>query len=126
MKSLKSIAVATTLVLFSLPSMASTPLIAGSKYSVQSNDRVINTVTFETREAAYAEGQHMLNVLETSKPAELHNMLRVMAWGPKEISSLRIQDNGYVTVDEMMGSDGNIEYRANVNVRYEHLRYDNN
>ncbi|PSU34246.1 DUF3316 domain-containing protein [Photobacterium lutimaris] len=126
MKLLKSIAVATTLVMFSLPSMASTSLLPGSKYSVQSNERVINTTTFETRDAAYAEGQHVLNVLETSKPEELHKMLRVMAWGPQEISSLRIQDNGYVTVDEMMSSDGNVEYRANVNVRYEHFRYDNN
>ncbi|MGR5062286.1 DUF3316 domain-containing protein [Photobacterium sp. DNB22_13_2] len=126
MKSLKTIAAATTLVLFSLPSMASTPLIAGSKYSVQSNERVITTETFDTRQDAYAEGLQVLNVLEESKPAELHKMLRVMAWGPKEISSLRIQDNGYVTVDEMMSSDGNVEYRANVNVRYEHFRYDNN
>ena len=125
MKVLKTIAAATTLVLFSIPVIASTSLIQNSNYSVQASDRTVTTQAFDTREEAYSEGLHVLNVLETSKPEELHKALRVMAWSPIEISSLRIEDNGYVTVKEMMSSDGNIEYRANINVRFKHLRHDN-
>ncbi|MCW8331385.1 DUF3316 domain-containing protein [Photobacterium sp. SDRW27] len=125
MKSLKSLLVVTSLVLFSVPSMA-TSLVPGSKYSVETNQRTLVTPANDSKENAYAEGQQMLNELQQSNPAELGNILKVIAFQPKERASLQIKDNSYVTVQESMNTAGEIEYHGLVNVQYEHLRYDNN
>jgi hypothetical protein len=125
MKSLKTLLVATSLVLFSVPSMAAS-LAPGSKYSVETNQRTLVTPASDNKESAYAEGQQMLNELQQSKPTELRSILKVIAFQPKELSSLQVNDNSYVTVQESMNTAGEIEYRGLVNVQYQHLRYDNN
>ncbi|WP_299017427.1 hypothetical protein [uncultured Photobacterium sp.] len=56
MKSVKSLLVVASLVVFSVPSMASA-LVAGCKYSVKSNIRTLVTQVNDSKESAYAEGQ---------------------------------------------------------------------
>ncbi|ELR66476.1 hypothetical protein C942_04174 [Photobacterium marinum] len=125
MKTVKSLLVAASLVAFSVPSMAST-LVAGSKYSVETNSRTLVTQVSDSKEGAYAAGQDMLNELQQSNPVELRSILKANTFQPKELASLQVKDNSYITVEESMNAAGNMEYRALVNVQYQHLRYDNN
>ena len=125
MKTVKSLLVAASLVVLSLPVTASS-LVPGSKYSVETNSRTLVSQENNSKEDAYATGKKMLDELKHSQPSELRSVLNVSTFQPKELASLQLKDNSYVTVEESMNTDGNIEYRALVNVQYQHLRYDNN
>ncbi|MGF1702309.1 DUF3316 domain-containing protein [Photobacterium makurazakiensis] len=123
MKSVKSLLVATSLVMFTLPAMA-TPLNAGGNYSIETNQRTLVTQAVESKEAAYAESLQLLNVAKQSSPSELRTLLKVSAFHPKELRSLSLMDGSYITVQEIMNEQGHIEYQGAVKVQYQHLSYD--
>ena len=86
----------------------------------------IMTDTATTRAAAYQAGADKLSSLKSSSPRQLSNELSLFS--PDIIErSVKLDSDGYVTVQERLGADGKVGYVGvvNVDVNYETHENDN-
>ena len=86
----------------------------------------LTTETATTRAAAYQAGSDKLSELKSSSPRELSNELGLFS--PDIIErSVKLESDGYVTIQERLGADGQLGYVGvvNVDVNYETNENDN-
>ena len=76
-----------------------------------------------TRAAAYQAGVDKLAVLKAASPIELSNELNIMSRHIDK-STVTLNDDAYVTVQERMGTAGEIVYIGVVNVGISYLEND--
>ncbi|WP_434355738.1 DUF3316 domain-containing protein [Parasalinivibrio latis] len=123
MKTLTKLVTAAVIALSSSAVMAKS-LPYGSSYTPVIESRAIQVTPADNKKDAFNRAIVQLQSLEAQSSSQLRKSLKV--WSPNYIKpySLHLKENGYVTVDERMNSNGNLEYVGVVNVRFHYLNRD--
>ncbi|MBV7299762.1 DUF3316 domain-containing protein [Enterovibrio paralichthyis] len=125
MKTLTHIAATAAIVLASTTAIAE-PLNSTAKFTSITETRSIEMPAAENKQDAYDWAYVQLQNLQSQTPEQLKKSLKV--WSPSNIksNSLHLKDQGFVTVEERMNNDGDLEYVGIANVRYHYLNREDN
>ena len=104
-----------TLLLSVIILSCSTASYAFTRENTQAS-QYINAGVSDSREAAYRQGQKLVNNLNSESPRKLKRTLGIYEYGLKT-NSLTV-DNSHIQVDEFSNAKGEVKYRAIVNVNY--------
>jgi len=108
-----------------LPTMiAASLLIASVSASAFNSSEMIETPVAPTKAAAFEQGASKLSSLKSSTPGQLNYRLGTYYGDIKE-DTLRINDGGFVTVQERAMTNGSIGYVGIVNVDVSFERNEN-
>ncbi|MDA0119740.1 DUF3316 domain-containing protein [Vibrio sp. T11.5] len=102
--------------------ITSTAAVAGG-YRMYSDTKTVNGESATSKEAAYAQGQDIINDIDSMSSRELTRHLSFKLWHPEVTRSLEIKDST-VTLTEKMGPDGQITYQPVVHVDYSYRAFD--
>lgn len=125
MKKSMTFILAATLSVVSAQSMANT-MNANGNYTVIEKHRTILTEATSSKTSAYQDALNILNNLLESSPLELKQELNVNTFTAHETNSINVKDGAYVTAQEYMSKDGQLQYKGVVNLDYQYLKRDNN
>lgn len=103
--------------------IAASLLIVSVSASAFTTSETIETPVAATKAAAYEQGVSKLSSLQSSTPGQLNYRLGTY-YGDIEENTLRLNDGGYVTVQERAMADGTIGYVGVVNVNVSYERHD--
>ena len=84
----------------------------------------LTTVAAATKAQAFQLGIDKLSQLASSSGQQLDRKLRVHS-GYADIDTLKVNDGGFVTIQERMSSRGQLEYVGIVNVDFSYTESDN-
>ncbi len=107
--------------------IAATLLLASASVSAEITKRsdsstfVMNSV--QTKQSAYQLGQSKLIELQTLSPRQLSRALQVHSV-TADVQTLKLNNGGYVTVQEKMDANGEIAYVGLVKVDFSYLEID--
>ncbi|PWQ92362.1 DUF3316 domain-containing protein [Leucothrix pacifica] len=104
--------------------IAASLLIVSVSASAFTTSETIETPVAATKAAAYEQGVSKLSSLQGSTPGQLNYRLGTYYGDIKE-DTLRINDGGFVTVQERAMTDGSIGYVGIVNVDVSFERNEN-
>ncbi|MFT6926984.1 MAG: hypothetical protein ACJAZP_002607 [Psychromonas sp.] len=116
MKSIKNVLLASAMVILSANAFAGTALYGN--YSEYHDSSIIKTQTVDTKSAAYSLALEKSDQLKSESGTELSNEFTLLLNSSKEKSSVTLDDNAYITVQESMTAQGDIVYTGMVNVNY--------
>ncbi|MUJ25641.1 DUF3316 domain-containing protein [Aliivibrio fischeri] len=125
MKSFKSLALTTLIIVASSSAMAN-PVITSGNYISKSNSSVIHTDSVSTKQAAYNQALTKLNQLDESTPKELKKALKVASFESTTTQSIGLDDDSYITVQETMNMQGQIQYTGLIHANYHYLERNSN
>ncbi|MCE7535895.1 DUF3316 domain-containing protein [Aliivibrio fischeri] len=127
MKSFKSLALTTLIIVASSSSSAmANPVITSGNYISKSNSAVIHTDSVSTKQAAYNQALTKLNQLDESTPKELKKALKVASFESTTTQSIGLDDDSYITVQETMNMQGQIQYTGLIHAKYHYLERNSN
>ena len=121
MKTVKSIVIATSIILTSASAVANAAQYSGSNSQASMDTVILNAAP--TKQAAYQLGLTKLAQLQTLSPQKLSLELHVH--GDVEGNTLHLNGGSYITVQERMDTAGSIGYIGIVNVGYHYLKRNN-
>ncbi|EIU6805774.1 MULTISPECIES: DUF3316 domain-containing protein [Vibrio] len=101
------------------------PLFAGGNYVSREEMKTISVTPMATSDEAYQQALSELNSLKTMSARELNKELNILTFNVKSRST-HLKDGGFVTVQERMNEDGQLEYLGKVNVKVHYAERDNN
>ena len=102
--------------------LASVNASAGSIVQ-RTETETLTTTAAATKAQAYQRGIEKLSQLTSSSGKQLDQKLRVHS-GYIDINTLKVNDGGFVTIQERMSSSGNLEYIGVVNVKFSYTDRD--
>ncbi|MFT6984373.1 MAG: hypothetical protein ACJAT7_000160 [Psychromonas sp.] len=114
MNTIKTFALVTSLVFASAGAVAQSGEYNGRDVR-QSHATIIYTEATQNKQESYLLGLDKLHTLESSTAKELKKQLNAAVWYQ---NSFHLKEGSYVTVQEKMNSEGEIEYVSAVNVIY--------
>ncbi|EHH1261919.1 DUF3316 domain-containing protein [Vibrio parahaemolyticus] len=103
----------------------SQPLFTGGNYVSREEMKNISVTPTATSDEAYQQALSELNSLKTMSARELNKELNILTFNVKSRST-HLKDGGFVTVQERMNEDGQLEYLGKVNVKVHYAERDNN
>ncbi|EHR6780292.1 DUF3316 domain-containing protein [Vibrio parahaemolyticus] len=103
----------------------SQPLFTGGNYVSREEMKTISVTPMATSDEAYQQALSELNSLKTMSARELNKELNILTFNVKSRST-HLKDGGFVTVQERMNEDGQLEYLGKVNVKVHYAERDNN
>ncbi|MDW3115636.1 DUF3316 domain-containing protein, partial [Vibrio sp. 1727] len=101
------------------------PLFTGGNYVSREEMKTISVTPMATSDEAYQQALSELNSLKTMSARELNKELNILTFNVKSRST-HLKDGGFVTVQERMNEDGQLEYLGKVNVKVHYAERDNN
>lgn len=101
------------------------PLFTGGNYVSRGEMKTISVTPTATSDEAYQQALSELNSLKTMSARELNKELNILTFNVKSRST-HLKDGGFVTVQERMNEDGQLEYLGKVNVKVHYAERDNN
>ncbi|WP_447034039.1 DUF3316 domain-containing protein [Vibrio parahaemolyticus] len=101
------------------------PLFTGGNYVSCEEMKTISVTPMATSDEAYQQALSELNSLKTMSARELNKELNILTFNVKSRST-HLKDGGFVTVQERMNEDGQLEYLGKVNVKVHYAERDNN
>ncbi|MBE5176478.1 DUF3316 domain-containing protein [Vibrio parahaemolyticus] len=101
------------------------PLFTGGNYVSREEMKTISVTPTATSDEAYQQALSELNSLKTMSARELNKELNILTFNVKS-RSMHLKDGGFVTVQERMNEDGQLEYLGKVNVKVHYAERDNN
>jgi hypothetical protein len=93
--------------------------LANPNHVVKERDIAITTQSTDSKESAYQNAQLKLIELKESSPKELKEQLNVFSAHYVE-DSVRLQEGAYITAQEYINEDGEVQYKGLVNASYEY------
>ncbi|WP_104040856.1 DUF3316 domain-containing protein [Vibrio hyugaensis] len=124
MKALKTALLVTTMAITSVSAFAQ-PTFTGGKYISREEMKTISVEPTATSDAAYQQALAELNSLKDMSSRELNKQLNLRAFDIAS-NSTHLQDGGFVTVQERMNEQGQLEYQGTVNVKVNYAQRDSN
>lgn len=124
MNVLKAALFATSMTLISASALAQ-PYFVGGNYVSREQVKVISVAPASSSEAAYQNALSELSSLIAMPASDLYKELRIQKYDV-DSRTTHIKDGGYVTVQERMNEDGQIEFLGNVNVTVHYAERDDN
>ncbi|WP_229608313.1 DUF3316 domain-containing protein [Vibrio parahaemolyticus] len=100
-------------------------LFTGGNYVSREETKAISVTPTATSDEAYQQALSELNSLKTMSARELNKELNILTFNVKSRST-HLKDGGFVTVQERMNEDGQLEYLGKVNVKVHYAERDNN
>ncbi|MCK6264497.1 DUF3316 domain-containing protein [Vibrio sp. ZSDE26] len=126
MKLIKTALMATSLTVLSANVFAGQYFSTSGNLVERSGTRTIQTEPVGTAQEAYKLGLEQLQSLNNSTPQELIRDLRIASIDIDR-RKVHLNENGYITVKELMNADGELLYKGQVNVSYHYAeRVSNN
>ncbi|GLR73932.1 DUF3316 domain-containing protein [Aliivibrio sifiae] len=119
MKSFKTLALSTIIILASSNAMAN-PIVTSGNYISKASHTILYTDHVSTKQAAYKQALTQLNTLDNSSPAELKKILKVTS------QNINLDDQSYITVQETMNMQGQIQYTGLIHANYHYLEHTSN
>lgn len=101
------------------------PFFTGGNYVSREEMKTISVTPTATSDEAYQQALSELNSLKTMSARELNKELNILTFNVKSRST-HLKDGGFVTVQERMNEDGQLEYLGKVNVKVHYAERDNN
>lgn len=125
MNSIKTTLFVTLMTMTSASAFAQ-PLFSGGNYVSRESMKTISVASMTTSDEAYQQAMSELNTLKTMSVQELNKELNILTFNVKSRST-HLEEGGFVTVQERMNENGQLEYlgRVNVKVHY-YAQRDNN
>ena len=99
------------------------PLFTGGNYTNRVSMKSISVASSATSDEAYQQALSELNDLKRMSARELNKELKILSFKPR---STHLEEGGFVTVQERMNEDGQLEYLGKVNVKVHYAERDNN
>ncbi|TOL11662.1 hypothetical protein CGH93_04990 [Vibrio parahaemolyticus] len=124
MNAIKTALFVTVMVMTSASAFAQ-PLFTGGNYVSREEMKTISVTPMATSDEAYQQALSELNSLKTMTARELNKELNILTFNVKSRST-HLKDGGFVTVQERMNEDGQLEYLGKVNVKVHYAERDNN
>ncbi|NOH63818.1 DUF3316 domain-containing protein [Vibrio sp. RE88] len=126
MKALKTALLVTTLAITST-SVFAQPTFNGGRYINREEMKTISVEPAATSDAAYQQALVELNALKGMSSRELDKKLNISLLSfDVANNSTHLQDGGFVTVQERMNENGQLEYLGIVNVKVNYAERDSN
>ncbi|WP_375320203.1 DUF3316 domain-containing protein [Aliivibrio logei] len=119
MKSFKTLALSTIIILASSSAMAN-PVVTNGNYISKASNTILYTDHVTTKEMAYNQALTQLNKLDSSSSAELKKILKVTS------QNISLDDQSYITVQETMNMQGQIQYTGLIHANYHYLEHTSN
>ena len=109
----------TTLIATSVLLLGATSVSAANLYQDPTS---VMTDAYSDRSVAYQAGMNKLSALESATPEQLSNEIDLFVTENMEVDSVELENGSYVTVQERMNSNGQVEYVGvvNIDVDYEY------
>ena len=125
MKSFKTLALSTIIILASSSAMAN-PVVTSGNYISKASHTILYTDHVTTKEMAYNQALTQLNKLDNSSPTELKKALKITSFESTTTQSINLDDKSYITVQETMDMQGQIQYTGLIHANYHYLERSSN
>ena len=95
---------------------------AASAANLYQDPTSVTTDTFNSRTQAYQAGINKLSSLKAATPEQLSNEIDLFVTGNMKEDTIHLEDGAFVTVQERMSGNGQLEYVGvvNIDVDYEY------
>ncbi|EMB49790.1 acyl-CoA synthetase [Vibrio mimicus] len=124
MKSIKTALIATVIAMTSASALAQ-PLFVGGNYVNREEIKTISVPPTSTSNEAYKQALAELSSLKLMTSKDLLKELNI--WDFDVASrSVHLKEGGFVTVQERMNTDGQLEYMGKVSIKVHYATRDNN
>ncbi|SVD82373.1 uncharacterized protein METZ01_LOCUS435227 [marine metagenome] len=125
MNTIKTALVVSLMALTTVPVFAQPLNIIGGNYISREDMKTVSVAPTSTSDEAYQLALSELHHLKTMSAQELNDELRVLTFS---VNSKRthLENAGFVTVQERMNENGELEYVGKVNVKVHYVERDNN
>ncbi len=120
MKYLKMLFVVTSLTLMSSTLFAKA-MYASGDYTSRTDVKVIKTIPANTKQDAYDAAFTSLSSLHNSSPSDLNRQFNIRNVNVKA-KKTHLKEDSFITVQEQMNRNGNIEYVGLVNVKVHYIK----
>ncbi|MCG9612134.1 DUF3316 domain-containing protein [Vibrio harveyi] len=124
MNTIKTAFIASIISLTSVPVLAQ-PLHNGGNYLSQLDSKTVSVAPTATSDEAYQLGLSELQRLKTMSAQELNSKLGILTFNTYS-KNTHLENTGFVTVQERMNENGELEYVGKVNVKVHYVERDNN
>ena len=113
----------TTLIVTSALLLGTTAASAANLYQDPTS---VKTEAFNSRDAAYQAGINKLSALENASPRQLSREVDLFVTDNMRANSVKLEDGAYVTIEERMSANGELEYVGvvNIDIDYEYSHDD--
>jgi hypothetical protein len=124
MNAIKTTLFVTVMIMTSASAFAQ-PLFTGGNYVSRESMKTISVASMTTSDEAYQQALSELNVLKAMSAQELNKELQILTFNV-ESRSTHLEEGAFVTVQERMNENGQLEYLGKVNVKVHYAERDNN
>lgn len=124
MNTIKTALIASIISLTSVPVFAQ-PLYNGGNYSSRVDSTTVPVAPATTSDDAYQLGLSELQRLKTMSAQELNSELRMLTFNTYS-KNTHLENAGFVTVQEQMNENGELEYIGKVNIKVHYMERDSN
>lgn len=124
MNTIKTALIASIISLTSVPVFAQ-PLYNGGNYSSRVDSTTVPVAPATTSDDAYQLGLSELQRLKTMSAQELNSELRILTFNTYS-KNTHLENAGFVTVQEQMNENGELEYIGKVNIKVHYMERDSN
>ncbi|OUJ60863.1 hypothetical protein BTO03_10490 [Vibrio parahaemolyticus] len=124
MNTIKTAIIASIISLASVPVFAQ-PLYNGGNYISRVDSKTVSVALATTSDEAYQLGLSELHRLKTMSAQELNNEFRILTFNTYS-KSTHLENLGFVTVQERMNVNGELEYVGKVNIKVHYMVRDSN
>jgi hypothetical protein len=114
MSIIKKLLLASAMLILSVNVFAG-PVLYGN-YTLHNDHKTVTTATVASRNKAYDLGLKKLNEMKAKSSLELAREFVLFLDSAKEINSVTLDDDGYITIDESMNNRGELVYTAKVHL----------
>ncbi|MEL7293788.1 DUF3316 domain-containing protein [Vibrio sp. HN007] len=125
MKLLKKTLVATTLTILSAYTLAGQYVPTSGSQVERYGTRTFETKTVQTKSEAFQLGLTQLRQLSMDSPVMLSKKLKIQGLDVDK-RKVHLNDDGYVTVIELMNTQGQLSYKGVVEVSYHYAERERN
>ncbi|CAH8206307.1 DUF3316 domain-containing protein [Vibrio aestuarianus] len=125
MNTIKTALVVSIMAMTTVPVFAQSLNIIGGNYISREDMKTVSVAPTSTSDEAYQLALSELHHLKTMSAQELNDELRILTFS---VNSKRthLENVGFVTVQERMNENGELEYVGTVNVKVHYVERDNN
>ncbi len=124
MNTIKTALLVSIMTLTAVPVFAQ-PLYIGGNYISREVMKTVAVAPTSTSDEAYQLALSELHLLKAMSAQELNNELLILTFNVNS-NSTHLENAGFVTVQERMNENGELEYVGKVNVKVHYVERDNN
>ncbi|MFH4747585.1 DUF3316 domain-containing protein [Vibrio harveyi] len=124
MKAMKTALLVAAMAITSASAFAN-PIFTSGNYVSREEMKTLSVEPTATSDAAYQQAFAELNGLKSMSARELNKELNISNFNIAS-KSTHLKDSGFITVQERMNADGQLEYVGTVNVKVHYAERDSN